>query len=102
PTFLGYKIGKSVKIRFGGAVVGRDVTLADNVEIGLLAVVMGRHISIGRFSSVGTMSYVSCERITIGEDARIREQVFVGGPMLPESSFTLGNRTIVLQMAYIN
>jgi acetyltransferase-like isoleucine patch superfamily enzyme len=48
------------------------------------------------------MSYVSCERIEIGEDARIREQVFVGGPMLPESRFTLGSRTIVLQMAYIN
>src|SRR5437773_8599891 len=99
---LGYKIGKGVRIQFGGAVVGDDVTLGDKVEIGLLAVVMGRTISIGRFSSVGTMSYVSCERITMGEDARIREQVYVGGPQLPESSFTLGSRTIVLQMAYIN
>jgi acetyltransferase-like isoleucine patch superfamily enzyme len=48
------------------------------------------------------MSYVSCERIQIGEDARIREQVFVGGPQLPESSFTLGSRTIILQLASIN
>jgi acetyltransferase-like isoleucine patch superfamily enzyme len=63
---------------------------------------MGRSIAIGRHSTVGTMSYVSCERIDIGEDARIREQVYVGGPQLPESSFTLGSRTIVLQMAYIN
>lgn len=101
-AFLGYKIGRHVRIQFGGAVVGRDVDIADHVEIGLLAVVMGRHISIGRHSSVGTMSYVSCERIVIGEDARIREQVYVGGPMLPESSFTLGSRTIILQMSYIN
>jgi acetyltransferase-like isoleucine patch superfamily enzyme len=72
------------------------------VEIGLLAVVMGRTIDIGRHSTVGTMSYMACERITMGEDARIREQVYVGGPQLPESSFTLGSRTIVLQMAYIN
>jgi acetyltransferase-like isoleucine patch superfamily enzyme len=48
------------------------------------------------------MSYVSCEAIEIGEDARIREQVYVGGPQLPESRFVLGDRTIVLQMAYIN
>jgi acetyltransferase-like isoleucine patch superfamily enzyme len=48
------------------------------------------------------MSYVSCRTIEIGEDARIREQVFVGGPQLPESRFALGSRTIVLQMAYIN
>jgi acetyltransferase-like isoleucine patch superfamily enzyme len=99
---LGYKIGRRVRLSFGGVVLGKDVTLGDHVEIGLLAVVMGRTIRIGRHSSIGTMSYVACERITIGEDARIREQVYVGGPQLPESSFTLGSRTIVLQMAYIN
>ena len=101
-TFRGYKIGKGVKLAFGGVIVGRDVELGDGVEIGLLAMVMGRTIKIGRFSSVGTMSYVACERIQIGEDARIREQVFVGGPQLPESSFTLGSRTIILQLASIN
>src|SRR3954463_14291828 len=101
-TFRRYRIGKGVKLAFGGIVVGEDVELADHVEIGLLAMVMGRSIRIGRHSSVGTMSYVACERIEIGEDARIREQVFVGGPQLPESSFTLGSRTIILQMASIN
>jgi acetyltransferase-like isoleucine patch superfamily enzyme len=101
-TFRGYRIGRHVSIQFGGVIVGEHVDIADHVEIGLLAVVMGRHITIGRHSSVGTMSYVSCERIAIGEDARIREQVYVGGPMLPESSFTLGSRTIILQMSYIN
>jgi acetyltransferase-like isoleucine patch superfamily enzyme len=101
-TFRGYRIGAGVSIAFGGVVVGEEVELADGVEIGMLAMVMGRSIRIGRFSSVGTMSYLACERIQIGEDARIREQVFVGGPQLPESSFTLGSRTIILQMANIN
>jgi acetyltransferase-like isoleucine patch superfamily enzyme len=101
-TFRGYRIGAGVKLAMGAIVLGEDVEIADGVEIGLLAMVMGRTIRIGRFSSVGTMSYVSCERIVIGEDARIREQVFVGGPSLPESSFTLGSRTIILQMASIN
>jgi len=101
-TFRGYRIGRGVKIAFGGVIVGEEVDIADHVEIGLLAMVLGRSISIGRHSSIGTMSYVNCERIQIGEDARIREQVFVGGPQLPESSFTLGSRTIILQMASIN
>lgn len=101
-AMLGYRIGRGVKFAFGSAVLGRDVEIADHVEIGLLAVVMGRTIRIGRHSSVGTMSYVACERIEIGEDARIREQVYVGGPQLPESAFILGSRTIVLQMAFIN
>jgi acetyltransferase-like isoleucine patch superfamily enzyme len=101
-TFRGYRIGRGVKLAFGGILVGEQVDIADGVEIGLLAMVIGRSIRIGRFSSVGTMSYLACERITIGEDARIREQVFVGGPALPESSFTLGDRTIILQLASIN
>jgi len=101
-ALLGYRIGKGVKFAFGSAVVGSRVELGDHVEIGLLAVVMGRSIKIGRHSSVGTMSFVACERIEIGEDARIREQVYVGGPQLPESAFILGSRTIVLQMAFIN
>ena len=101
-ALLGYRIGRHVRIAFGGVIIGTDVELGDHVEIGLLTVVQGRRIRIGRHSSIGTMSYVSCEQIEIGEDARIREQVFVGGPQLPESRFSLGDRTIVLQMANIN
>jgi acetyltransferase-like isoleucine patch superfamily enzyme len=101
-TFRGYRIGRRVRLAFGAVVIGRDVELGDDVEIGLLAVVQGRRIRMGRHSTVGAMSYVACEQIEIGEDARIREQVYVGGPQLPESRFVLGDRTIVLQMAYIN
>ena len=101
-AFLGYSIGKNVSLGLGSAVIGDHVTLGDDVEIGMLAVVQGHDIRIGRHSSVGTFTYVNCETIEIGEDARIREQVFIGGPQLPESRFTLGSRTIVLQMTYIN
>jgi acetyltransferase-like isoleucine patch superfamily enzyme len=100
--FLGYKIGRRVKISFGGVVIGKSVELADHVEIGFLAVVQGETIRIGRHSSVGTFSYLSCNVIEIGEDAKIREQVYVGGPQLPESKFVLGSRTIILQLTNIN
>ena len=99
---LGYRIGRGVRFSFGGIVVGKVVEIGDFVEIGFLAIVQGRRIKIGRHSSVGVMSYVTCETIEIGEDARIREQVYVGGPQLPESRFVLGSRTIVLQLAFIN
>lgn len=99
---LGYRIGKGVTLSLFSAVIGDDVQLDDQVEIGVLAVVQGRRIRIGRHSSIGTMSYLSCHVIEIGEDARIREQVFVGGPQLPESRFSLGSRTIILQSTNIN
>jgi acetyltransferase-like isoleucine patch superfamily enzyme len=99
---LGYRIGRGVRFSFGGVVVGKEVDIGDFVEVGFLAVVQGGRITIGRHSSVGTLSYVSCETIEIGEDARIREQVYVGGPQLPESRFVLGSRTIILQLTFIN
>jgi acetyltransferase-like isoleucine patch superfamily enzyme len=101
-VLLRYRIGHAVQFGVFGVVVGKDVVLGDHVSIGSFAIVSGRRIHIGRHSSVGTFSYVACEDIEIGEDAKIREQVFVGGPQLPESRFVLGSRTIVLQMAYIN
>lgn len=101
-TFYGYRIGRGVRFAPGSVVIGDDVDLADHVELGFLAVVQGRRIRMGRYSSVGAQSFVSCNVIELGEDARIREQVFVGGPQLPESRFTLGSRTIVLQLTYIN
>ena len=101
-TFLRYRIGRHVKIAPGAVVVGENVEIGDHVEIGLLTIVKGRWVSIGRHSSIGMMSYLVCERIEIGEDAKIAEQVFVGGPQLPESRFSLGSRTIVLQLANIN
>lgn len=101
-VFLGYRIGKRVRFAPGSAVIGRSVEIGDDVEIGLLAVVQGKRIKLDRHSSIGTMSYLNCEQIEIGEDARIREQVFVGGPSLPESLFKLGARTIVLQNTNIN
>jgi len=99
---LGYRIGRRVRISFGGVVIGKHVELGDHVEIGFLAVVQGETIRIGRHSSVGTFSYLSCNVIEIGEDAKIREQVYVGGPQLPESKFVLGSRTIILQLTNIN
>ena len=99
---LGYRIGRGVKIAVGAVVSGRSVDIGDHVEIGLLAIVQGRSIRIGRYSSVGMLSYLSCEVIEIGEDAKIREQVWVGGPQLPESRFVLGSRTIILQLTSIN
>src|SRR6266850_7681134 len=99
---LGYRIGRRVRISFGGVVIGKHVELGDHVEIGFLAVVQGETIRIGRHSSVGTFSYLSCNVIEIGDDAKIREQVYVGGPQLPESRFVLGSRTIILQLTNIN
>jgi len=99
---LGYRIGAGVSLGFGSVVVGSEVEIGEHVEVGFLTIVRGRRIRIGRHTQIGATSYLLCEVIEIGEDAKINEQVFVGGPMLPESLFRLGSRTIVMQMSFLN
>jgi acetyltransferase-like isoleucine patch superfamily enzyme len=48
------------------------------------------------------MSVIDTEKIFIDEDARINEQVFIGGMKTPESALHLGKRTIVMQLSYLN
>jgi acetyltransferase-like isoleucine patch superfamily enzyme len=99
---LRYKIGAGVSLGFGSAIVGENVEIGEFVEVGFLTIIRGRSIRIGRHTQIGATSYLLCEAIEIGEDAKINEQVFVGGPMLPESLFRLGSRTIVMQMSFLN
>lgn len=99
---LGYQVGRGVRLGFGAVIVGKSVRIAEYVEIGMFTIVRGRQVSIGRHTQIGSTSYLMCETIDIGEDAKINEQVFVGGPMLPESLLRLGNRTIVMQMSFLN
>src|SRR6267142_723262 len=99
---FGYRVGKCVKFAFGSVVLGKHVTIGDHVEIGPMTIVRGETIEINRHARIGAGSYIFCVHVQIGEDARINEQVFVGGPMLPESRFVLGARTIIMQMSFLN
>jgi len=99
---LGYRIGRNVSLSLGAVVVASEVEIEDYVSIGFLTIVRGRRVKIGRHTQIGATSYLYCEAIEIGEDAKINEQVYVGGPMLPESLFRLGSRTIVMQMSFLN
>jgi acetyltransferase-like isoleucine patch superfamily enzyme len=98
----GYSIGKNVSIAPGAVVIGKKVTIADGAKIGFFTIVRGREIYIGRFVKIGSMSVIDTEKIFIDEDARINEQVYIGGMKTPQSSLHLGKRTIIMQMSYIN
>lgn len=100
--FRGYKIGKNVSISPGAVVIGKKVSLNDGVKIGFFTIVRGKEITIERFVKIGAMSVIDTEKIFIDEDARINEQVYIGGMKTPQSSLHLGKRTIIMQMSYIN
>jgi acetyltransferase-like isoleucine patch superfamily enzyme len=110
PSFLkkliyrakGYKIGKNVSIGIGSVVIGRMVSIEDNVKIGIATIIRAREISIERYAVIGSFTVIDTGKLRIGEDARINEQVIVGGMQTPESRLDLGKRTIIMEYSFIN
>lgn len=100
--FKGYKIGKNVSIGFGSVVIGDKVRIGDNTSIGFAAIIRGKVIDIGRYVKIGSTTFIDTVNISIDDDARINEQVFIGGLENPESSLKLGKRTLIMQMSFLN
>lgn len=110
PSFLkkfvyrlkGYKIARHVKLSFGSVVIGKQVEIGSKSTIGFFTIIRGRKIQIQRYVKIGALSVIDTENIFIDDDARINEQVYIGGIKTPESSLHLGKRTIIMQMSCIN
>lgn len=110
PSFLkkliyrlkGYKIGSGVKLSFGCVIIGKEVSLGDKSSVGFFTIVRARKISLGRFTKIGAMSAIDTEHFSMDEDARINEQVYIGGIKKPGSSLMMGKRTIIMQGSYLN
>lgn len=98
----GYKIGKNVSLGFGSVVIGKAVTIQDNASIGFLTIVRGKSIHIGRYVKIGSMTFIDTEKIFIDDDARINEQVIIGGIKNPDSYIKIGKRTIIMEYSFLN
>jgi acetyltransferase-like isoleucine patch superfamily enzyme len=110
PSFLkkivyrmkGYRIASGVKLGFGSAVIGKEVSIGKGSSIGFLTVVRGRKIRIDNYVTIGSLSFLDTEQIELGDDCRIREQVYVGGLSAPGSMLKLGKRCCIMQMSNLN
>lgn len=98
----GAKIGKGVSIGLGSVVIAEHVEIGDHTTIGFGTILRGREIRIGRHVKIGSATFLDVEKIFIDDDAKINEQVFAGGPTLPESYLHIGKRTIVMQYTFLN
>ncbi len=98
----GYKIGKKVKIGIGSVIIGENVIIGDGTKIGFVTPIIGRDIEIGRYVKIGSLSYINSSKIFIDDDARINNQVIVGGIEFPDSELSLGKRTIVMENSILN
>jgi len=98
----GYKIGKNVSIGIGSVLIGKNVVIEDGVKIGLASIVRANDIKIERYATIGSFTFIDTGKLRIGEDARVNEQVIIGGMKTPQSSLDLGKRTIIMEYSFIN
>lgn len=98
----GYKIGKNVSIGIGSVVIGKNVVIEEGVKIGLASIIRANDIKIERYATIGSFTVIDTGKLRIGEDARINEQVIIGGMKTPHSSLDLGKRTIIMEYSFIN
>jgi acetyltransferase-like isoleucine patch superfamily enzyme len=110
PSFLkkfvyrlkGHKIASDAKLSLGCVIIGKDVEIGTKSNIGFFTIIRASKIKIARYVKIGSMSAIDTESIFIDDDARINEQVYIGGTKTPQSSLTMGKRTIIMQASYIN
>lgn len=98
----GYRIASDVRFAPGAIVVGEDVDIAAGARIGLGTVIRGHRIRIGPRADIGSFCFFEGGDFEIEADAVVREQVFVGGPLLPDSLLVLGKRTRIFQTCFLN
>lgn len=98
----GYRIANDVHLSLGVVIEADEVDIGSGVSIGFGTVIRGRTLRIGRRVDIGSFCFFEGRDMTIGDDTVIREQVFVGGPLFPESSLEIGKRVRVFQTCFLN
>lgn len=98
----GYSIGNNVSLGLGSVIIGTRVQIGEGTSIGFLTVIRATQITLGRYVKIGATTIIDTERVFIDDDAKINEQVFIGGPVDPESYIKIGKRTIIMQMSFLN
>jgi acetyltransferase-like isoleucine patch superfamily enzyme len=98
----GYRIADDVALAAGSVIEADEVSIGPGTSIGLGCVLRGKSIVIGRRVSIGAFCIFEGRDIVIGDDTSIQEQVFVGGPVLPDSKLELGRRVHIYQTCFLN
>lgn len=98
----GYRIAKGVSLGLGSVILGDNVSIGADTQIGFLCILRGRDITIGERVRFGYLTVFDTFKIMIGEGTRIGSQVTVGGMQSPDSKFEMGRNGILMEWSFIN
>ena len=99
---LGYRIDRGVRLALGSVLLGTNVDIGADTEVGFFSFVRGRTIRIGANVQIGAASMIDTPYVEIGDGTKINEQVFIGGLQFPDSRLVIGRNCQIMQMTFVN
>jgi acetyltransferase-like isoleucine patch superfamily enzyme len=98
----GYRIAADVELAPGVVIEADEVSIGPGSSIGMGCVLRGKSIVIGRRVKISAFCIFEGRDFLIGDDTTVREQVFIGGPMMPDSRLELGRRVHIFHACFLN
>jgi acetyltransferase-like isoleucine patch superfamily enzyme len=98
----GYSIARDVEFAPGVVIDADEVSIGAGTSFGFGTVIRGRSVRIGRRVDIGSFCFFEGRDLVVGDDTVIREQVFVGGPLFPDSLLEIGKRVRIFQTCFLN
>jgi acetyltransferase-like isoleucine patch superfamily enzyme len=98
----GYRIAGDVELAPGAVIEADEVSIGSGSSIGMGCVLRGRSIVIGRGVKISAFCIFEGRDFLIGDDTTVREQVFIGGPLMPDSRLKLGRRVHIFHSCFLN
>ena len=98
----GYRIDRGVRLALGSVLLGTNVDIGPDTEVGFFSFVRGRTIRIGANVQIGAASMIDTPYLEIGDGTKINEQVFIGGLQFPDSRLVIGRNCQIMQMTFVN
>lgn len=98
----GARIGRGVHIGPLTVLIAKTIEIGEGTSVGFATVIRGKDVCIRRHVKIGSMTFLDVDQIFIDDDTKINEQVFAGGPTLPESALKIGKNCIIMQYTFLN
>lgn len=98
----GYRIDRGVRLALGSVLLGTNVDIGPDTEVGFFSFVRGQTIRIGANVQIGAASMIDTPYLEIGDGTKINEQVFIGGLQFPDSKLVIGRNCQIMQMTFVN
>lgn len=101
--FLGFQIGKEVRLGWLSFILASDVEFGDRVHVSPFCYIRARKIALGKRVQIGSLTLIGTGELQLGDDTRISRFVIVtAGQHNHHSRLVTGKRVAIFPFCWID